>query len=341
MKRIGLQALLIALFAFGFSPPLIAKPHIISPDNLGVDASWAVFKVDITTDKKTYAAGEKLVASITSSRDSYILVYYTNEEGWCQIIYPNSYESEDRVKAGKPFTLGDRPEVFTLEVDVEKTRDYLQVIATDEPISTASLNGIKDPAEFINRVRLILKERVHERARSKDRPKYVQGVFGIGTTDYLCNMSSYSPPAPALKPLPPEIPQGALPVITIRTVEAPSGNGRYTAGPGAPSKAAGTVQGSGYEVKGDSAEIRGTVSYGKGIRKVLVDGCEATIHRIGSSKALSMKSIAIEAPDEEILTILDFSYIIDRLGSSPREVTVTAEGMDGTKASRVLRLSGR
>jgi len=339
MKRIGLPALLIALLVFCISQPLTAKPHIISLDNLGVDASWAVFKVEISTDRKTYTAGEKLVVTITSSRDSYILVYYTNEEGWCQIIYPNSYESEDRVKAGKPFTLGDRTEIFTLEVDVEKTRDYLQVIATDEPISTASLTGIKDPAEFIDRVRLILKERVQERARSKDRPK--QGVFGIGTTDYLCNMSSYSQPAPALKPSPPELPQGGLPVISIRTVEAPSANLHCAAGPGAPSKDSGASKGSGYEVKGSSAEIRGTVSYGKGIRKVLVDGREATIHRIGSSKALNVKSIAIEAPDEEILKILDFSYIIDRLGSAPREVTVTAEGMDGVKASKVLKLTGR
>ncbi|MGV8122061.1 MAG: hypothetical protein AB2L14_20055 [Candidatus Xenobiia bacterium LiM19] len=74
---------------------------------------------------------------------------------------------------------------------------------------------------------------------------------------------------------------------------------------------------------------------------MLVDGNEATIHRIGSSRSLDLKSIAIEAPDKEVYTILDFSYILKGVGPAPREVRLTVEGMDGRKTVRVLKLSGR
>lgn len=341
MKRTAYLLLLISLCVLCCPAKLVAKPHIISPDNLGVEASSATFNVTVTTDKKTYQAGEHLVATITASQDCHILVYYTNEEGYCLIVYPNKYESEDRLKAGKPFIIGNKPESFCLEVDVEKTRDYLQVLATDEPICTSSLIGIRDPSEFINRIRLILKERVEDRARSKEPERYEHRVFGIGTADYLCNISSYSPPKLSEKPAPPEVPAGTEPVISIRTVKAPDETASYTVGPSASADNCIADDSSEYQVKGGIAEIRGTASYGKGIKRVLVDGNEATIHRIGSSRSLDIKSIAIGAPDAAVHTILDFSYILKDLGPAPREIRLTVEGMDGRKTVRVLKLSGR
>ncbi|GEM_PF-3487785 len=338
MKKTMILVILISCAALCCSSPLMAKPYLISPENLGVDASWAQFQVTVTTDNKTYKAGERLVATITAAQDCYILVYYTNEEGYCLIVYPNTYESEDRLKAGKPFMIGNRPSVFSLEVDVQKTRDYLQVIATDEPICTSSLVGIRDPREFINRIRFILKERVEERARSKERGRFEHRVFGIGTVDYLCNTQSYTPPGPSEKPIPPKIPQGAEPIISIRTIESPEETAPRIVGPGAHVEKNTDLDGKKHIVKGDSVEIRGTATYEKGIKEILVDGNEATIHRIGSSKSLSMKSITIEAPDTEIHTILDFSYILKGIGSAPREVKVAVEGIDGKKSTVVLKI---
>lgn len=336
MKRLQKCLLILTLIYILLSSIAYAKPHLISPDNLGVSASWAKFNVKIRTNKKCYREGERLVATISANRDCYILVYYTNEKGSCLIVYPNRYEARNHIRGGEEFVLGNNPEAFGLVVDSLKVRDYLQVIATDKPIDVSSLAGIKSPQEFVNKLRLILKERVERRASQLGSTSNVplsKKVFAVGTTDYLCNYSSYTPSGYRPVSSPPVVYGGSKPAITIRSVDVPGKNVRIV-GPSVP--VSGTSSSGGvYSVGSSEAVIIGTVSYRKGVKRILVDGKETTklrILRIGSSK-----SIKIEGPSETRKS-LDFRYLIDGLKSTPRSVTITAVGMDGKKSRKTIQI---
>jgi hypothetical protein len=339
--------LIFTLFLLTLLVPAAAysKPYIISPENLGVDTSWAQFSVTIATEKKVYREGERLVATITTNRDCHILVYYTNENGSCLILYPNKYEAKNFIKAGESLTIGKDPKVFALAIDSPKTRDYLQVIATDEPIDVASLEGIKNPEEFVNRLRLILRERVEDRA---GRLRATSGlldlslvnldksVYAIGTTDYLCNYSSYVPAegteAPPVPTVATEV--SMLPLIQIRSVDVGRKDVRIV-GPDAPPSDTSKTKGNLYIVNADAAEIKGTVQYQNGVKKVLINGQEPTIKRLGSSRDMASDS---EADKNKPRKTIDFVYVLKGLQANPSRVVITAEGVDGKKSARTIEV---
>lgn len=334
MKRLQKCLLVLTLICILLSSIAYAKPHLISPDNLGVSASWAKFNVKIRTNEKCYQEGERLVATISANRNCYILVYYTNEKGSCLIVYPNRYKARNHIRRGEEFVIGNNPDAFGLVVDSLKVRDYLQVIATDKPIDVSSLAGIKSPQAFVNKLRLILKERVERRASQLGSTSNVplsKKVFAVGTTDYLCNYSSYTPSGYHPVSSPPVVYGGSMPAITIRSVDVPGKDVRIV-GPSVPVSGTSSSSGGVYSVGSSEALISGTVSYRKGVKKILVDGRQPTILRIGSSK-----SVIIEGPSETRKS-LDFRYLIDGLKSTPRSVTITAVGMDGKKSRKTIQI---
>lgn len=318
--------------------PAYAKEYIISPHNLGIDADWAQFTVKIRTNEKCYKAGERLIATITSNRDCYILVYYTNESGNCLIVYPNKYDAKNFVHAGEEFVIGADPAVFSLIVDKNQVRDYLQVIATDEPIDTTSLVGITDPDAFVKKIRLILKDRVQQKAKQmvsfKDVP-INKRVFAIGTTDYLCNYDTYFPPGEKPNPPAPSIESGNAPVIAIRTVDDVQNKGGMV-GPDANRLNTTSFSNGIYTVPSNEGVVFGTVSYVKGIKRILVNDKEPTIMRIGSSKG-----IRIAEASEDLSQILDFQYRLSDLTDKPKSITITAEGMDGKVSKKVIKVRGK
>jgi hypothetical protein len=345
MKKLLTVIASLCLWAILSPVAAYSKPYIISPENLGIDTSWAQFSVRISTEKKVYKEGERLVASITSNRDCYILVYYTNENGSCLILYPNKYEAKNSIKAGETFTIGKDPAVFALAIDSPKTRDYLQVIATDEPIDVASLDGIKNPEEFVNRLRLILRERVEDRAGKIRATSGLldlslvnldKSVYAIGTADYLCNYTAYTPaegieapPAPTVRT---EV--GMLPLIEIRSVDIGRKDVRIV-GPDAPPSSTSKSKGNLFIVNADAAEIKGTVQYQNGVKKVLINGQEPTLKRLGSSRDMTTED---EKDKNKPRKTMDFVYVLKGLQSSPSKVIITAEGADGKKSSRVIEV---
>jgi len=213
--------LFIMFFCIFLILPAHSAPYIIGSDNLGVDTSWAQFQVKIKTDKKCYKEGEYLKATITANRDCYITVYYTNDQGYCLIVFPNSYSKNNFIRAGQEFVIGNNPNSFMLKVDKHEVRDYLQVIATDEPIDTMSLVGISNPKEFIAKIRLILKDMVEARKKELGETNAVElekRVFAIGATDYLCNIKEYRPPSNVVRNDEAKIPYSKQPELVIRSI---------------------------------------------------------------------------------------------------------------------------
>ena len=339
MCRLAVIFLVIWSVSLAALPPGVqAGPYLIDGENLGIESSGYRFKINIQTNKKCYQQGEYLVAMIGADRDCHILVYYTNEKGNCLIVYPNKYESKDRITAQEVFYIGDDHESFALMVDKDQVRDYLQVVATEKPISTASLAGIKDPEEFVARLRLILEEMVEDAAREGKRSG-PRPILAVGTTDYLCNYPSYFPPGEKKQEEPPQIRRESQPRIDIRQIDIPDKTDRIV-GPDAPPSGTAAMKGKVYTVSLDRARIVGTVIYAQGVKSILVNGEKPSIKSIGSSKGLVLddKGIVIEESKDEPYRVLDFEYIITGLQKTPKEVTITAEGLDGAKARQLIRV---
>jgi hypothetical protein len=319
-----------------------AKAFVISGDNLGVDASWAQFSVKISTDQKSYRTGEKLIATITANRNCYIMVYYTNDRGECLIVYPNTYESRDQIRSGESFSIGKEGDAFELIVDRTASHDFLQVLATDSPIATTSLEGIRDPGEFVDRLRYILKDRVEARARRLGKTSAVplkDTVFAIGTTDYFCNSERSLSVEPDEKPAPPVIRESNAPILNVRKVDIPSRSVKIV-GPSAPQSKTMEMDEQDmrilYTVSGPEAQIRGTVSYRKGIKTILVNGQKATIYPPGVLEEHAKPVITEEARDT--LPSLDFEYTLENLAPTPQNVIIKALGVDGKEGQITIQI---
>ncbi len=336
MGKTFLAIITMTLLAVSIFSSAFAEPYIVSSENLGIKTDWAKFGISIETDKKSYNSGDNLVATITPEKDCYILLYYTNEKGECLVLYPNTYESKSFLRAGESFTVGNDDSVFSLQVEDGVVRDYIQVIATDTPIDVDSLQGIREPEKFVNKLRLILAEKIRERATQLgENPSNVSmdnKVFGIGTTDYMCN-APYTPPdkvsncASAREPV---VSTKDIPEITIRLVCNLDTKSVKICGPGmAPPPPLGIV----YSIDGDSARIIGTVEYGKGVKSITVNGKNAEIMPVGSSKGISL-----EGADTKARKIVDFRYILEGIKGEPTEVTIEAAGMDNTTTKKTIKI---
>lgn len=327
-------ALLMAFAAL--SAPASAQPYILSGDKLGVDASWAKFQVKIRTDKKAYKTGEFLTATIIPNRECYVYVYYTNKKGHCMIIYPNLYSHRNRIKAEEQFVIGNDPKgSFGIKIAPPKSRDYLQVLALDEPLNLESLVGVNDPKEFIGKLRHILKQRVNKRAEELGDVKDVplkNKVFAIGATDYVCNMGKYTPASGVAKPGELKLRNSKKPILNIRSV-SPVKRRILITGPNVATGSAKKKNGV-FILGNRDYTIRGTAMYVKGIKNVLVNDNNAAVYPAGGAKAIKIKA----ADDKNLFKIVDFSYNVIDLKPGINNFKITVTGMDGTETTKIIKV---
>lgn len=107
-------------------------------------------RADVNHGTRVYREGDTLSISVACEIDAYIYVLYKQADNQIFLIFPNSTQSNNRVRARQAVQLPGPDDVFTWVVGPPFGKEYVKVIASREP-----LENLSDPAmrqKFFNQV---------------------------------------------------------------------------------------------------------------------------------------------------------------------------------------------
>jgi hypothetical protein len=105
--------------------------RIIHTPNQGLD-------IDVWIDKgegSTYHPGDDIRVYFRASRDCYVVVYNLDTRGYVNVLYPYSSEDDRYVEGGRVYGIPGRYDDYSLTVDGPSGVEYIQAVASYEPLS--------------------------------------------------------------------------------------------------------------------------------------------------------------------------------------------------------------
>lgn len=94
--------------------------------------------IDVWIDKgegSTYHPGEEIYIYFRASRDCYAVIYNLDTRGYVNILYPYDYSDDPWVEGGRVYRIPGRYDDYSLTVDGPSGMEYIQAIASYEPLS--------------------------------------------------------------------------------------------------------------------------------------------------------------------------------------------------------------
>jgi len=134
MKKIWKSSLLVLLLGL-IIRPVSAQDEYYSPDERIVSSPY--LQVDVWVDKgdgAVYHPGEEVGIFFETSRDCYVVIYNIDTRGYVNILYP--YDSGDSrwVEGNQVYRIPGRHDDYDLRVDGPEGVEYVQAVASLEPI---------------------------------------------------------------------------------------------------------------------------------------------------------------------------------------------------------------
>lgn len=109
----------------------MAQQRIIHTPNQGLD-------IDVWIDKgegSTYHPGDDIRIYFRAPRDCYVVVYSLDTRGYVNVLYPYSSEDDRYVEGGRVYGIPGRYDDYSLTVDGPSGVEYIQAVASYEPLS--------------------------------------------------------------------------------------------------------------------------------------------------------------------------------------------------------------
>jgi hypothetical protein len=103
-------------------PAAIEESVRIVPPPLG-----GVLQVSVRTDRARYHVGEQLQVYFGVNKDAYVYIFDTDAAGLTKQIFPNYYDTQNFLRAGKRYFIPDRS--YDLEVTPPSGRETLTIVA--------------------------------------------------------------------------------------------------------------------------------------------------------------------------------------------------------------------
>lgn len=140
MLKILKPMLVILILGLSLKPALAQDPgeyqgetghRIIHTPNPGLD-------IELWSDKgdgSTYYPGEDIRVYFRASRDCYVVVYNLDTKGYVNILYPYNSSDERYVEGGRVYKIPGRNDDYSLTVDGPSGTEYIQAVASYEPLS--------------------------------------------------------------------------------------------------------------------------------------------------------------------------------------------------------------
>ena len=103
--------------------------------------------IEVWVDKgegATYYPGEEIGVYFRASRDCYVVIYNINTKGYVSLLYPYDEYDDYYVEGGRTYRIPDRFDDYDLTVDGPAGTEYVQAVASFDPISVPNFPGFCD-----------------------------------------------------------------------------------------------------------------------------------------------------------------------------------------------------
>lgn len=92
----------------------------------------------------TYYPGEKINVYFKASRDCYVVLYDINTKGYVSLLYPYDRSDDHYVEGGRTYRIPDRLDNYDLTVDGPEGTEYIQAVASFDPIALPNFPGLSE-----------------------------------------------------------------------------------------------------------------------------------------------------------------------------------------------------
>ena len=178
VQRLGLGTVRSAKPIAGVPPPTRAEKRRPIP-------------VELTTDKKTYREGEDLVVTVQAAEAGHLRLLYQDAAGGIVVLFPNQYQTDDRIPAGRLVKVVPVPnpaipgDMVAIQIaGPHFGTEYLAAIITDQPFTDeAALREELRKATFADAPASDIEGAVTKSARVISRPAQ-EGEAGGARTGF-------------------------------------------------------------------------------------------------------------------------------------------------------------
>jgi len=103
--------------------------------------------IEVWVDKgegATYYPGEEIKVYFRASRDCYVVIYNINTKGYVNLLYPYDQYDDYYVEGGRTYRIPDRFDDYDLTINGPEGTEYIQAVASFDPISVPNFPGQYD-----------------------------------------------------------------------------------------------------------------------------------------------------------------------------------------------------
>jgi hypothetical protein len=107
--------------------------------------------IEVWVDKgggTTYCPGEEIKVYFRASRDCYVVVYNIDTKGYVNLLYPYDGDDDYYVEGERTYRIPDRFADYDLTVDGPEGTEYIQVVASFDPIALPNFPGLSEKYDY-------------------------------------------------------------------------------------------------------------------------------------------------------------------------------------------------
>ncbi len=118
-----------------------ARGFDVEADLRNDEAKFAV-RVAVDREDRTYEQGELMKVTVKSQRSGHLYLLYRQANGSAKCLFPNLYESDNKIRGGSEITIPTPKQGFQLRCNKPFGDELLMAIVTQRPIAVEKL-GVK------------------------------------------------------------------------------------------------------------------------------------------------------------------------------------------------------
>ena len=124
----------------------------------------------------TYARGEDVTVFVETSKDAYVTVLNVDPSGATTVLFPNRYQPDNRVRAGRAVRVPDPRSGARITVTGTVGAELLKVIASTQPVDPFEAGSLNDagPYRVVNAQPAVVAARL-TRSLTVERPSPAAG----------------------------------------------------------------------------------------------------------------------------------------------------------------------
>jgi hypothetical protein len=111
--------------------------------------------IEVWVDKgegATYYPGEKIKVYFKASRDCYAVIYNIDTKGYVNLLYPCDDQDDSYIEGGRIYRIPDRFDDYDLTVDGPDGTEYIQAVASFDPITLPNFPGLSEKYDYNGKI---------------------------------------------------------------------------------------------------------------------------------------------------------------------------------------------